>query len=179
MKNIISQLKNKGIGIIPTDTLYGLVGSAMYYEVVERIYKVRKRNLKKPMIVLIYSLKDLDRFNIKLSDKQIKVLNQKWPGKISVILDCKDRKFEYLHRGTNSIAFRVPDKKELRDLIKKVGPIVAPSANIEGKSPAITINEAKKYFGDSIDFYVDSGILDSKPSLLVKLNKNGEYITLR
>ncbi|MEK7522400.1 MAG: Sua5/YciO/YrdC/YwlC family protein [Patescibacteria group bacterium] len=51
-------LKNGGIGVIPTDTIYGIVGSALNKKTVERIYKLRRRNLKKPMIVLIGSIND-------------------------------------------------------------------------------------------------------------------------
>jgi L-threonylcarbamoyladenylate synthase len=83
-----------------------------------------------------------------------------------------------LHRDKNSLAFRLPKKLWLRNLLKIVGPIVAPSANISNKLPAKNIKEAKKYFGDNVDFYLDAGDLISKPSKLIKI-ENGEIITLR
>jgi L-threonylcarbamoyladenylate synthase len=52
------------------------------------------------------------------------------------------------------------------------GPIVAPSANIEGKEPATTIDEAKKYFGENINFYLNIGKLKSKPSKIISLAKD-------
>ena len=67
------------------------------------------------------------------------------------------------------MAFRLPDKKNLIDLIKKVGPLVAPSANPEDMSPAKNIKEARRYFGEAVDFYVDEGDLVSGPSTLVKI----------
>jgi hypothetical protein len=64
------------------------------------------------------------------------------------------QRWAYLHRGTNSIAFRLPNKQELLDFLKSHGPLVAPSANPEGLPPAQTIAEAKNYFGNNLDFYI-------------------------
>jgi L-threonylcarbamoyladenylate synthase len=170
-KKIIKVLKEGGIGVLPTDTIYGLVGSALKKETVERIYKVRKREKTKPFIVLISSVKDLKIFGIKLKSFQKKLLKKFWPGPFSLIFDCKSKKFEYLHRGKKSMAFRVPKEKWLIKILKEVGPLVAPSANLAGMAPAKTIKEAKQYFGKSVDFYFDAGKIDKKPSTLIDIRK--------
>ena len=81
------------------------------------------------------------------------------------------KRFEYLHRGTAALAFRVPKSAWLRKLLQKTGPLIAPSANFEGEPPALSFRAAKKYFGKSVDFYVDAGRLISKPSTLIKIEK--------
>lgn len=177
-KEVVQIISENGIGIVPTDTLYGIVGKALNKKTVERIYKLRKRNTKKPMIILISSLKELDFFGIKLTKEERKTLKIIWPDKISVIFSCCNTKWNYLHRGTKSLAFRIPAKKFLLKLLKKTGPLVVPSANFEGEKPAITIAEAKKYFGDKIEFYCDFGKLKSKPSTLVRLQE-GKFEVLR
>lgn len=177
-QKLATYLKKGGIAVIPTDTIYGIVGSALVPQTVEKIYDLRQRNKNKPMIILIHSIKDLAMFNIKLKPKDRKILENLWPGKISIILDCPSKNLRYLHRGTKSLAFRIPEKKDLKKLLSFTGPLVAPSANIEGKPPAKTVFEAKKYFGNKIDFYVDAGKLDSQPSTLVAL-KNGNIIVKR
>ncbi len=166
--NYIKILKNGGIGVLPTDTLYGLVGQALNEGTVERIYQVRKRRPDKPFIVLISDISDLDKLEIKLDDESKKVLEKIWPGQVSVILPCDNPKLKYLHRGMD-LAIRLPDKQDLRNIIKETGPLVAPSANLEGETPAYTIEEAKKYFSNLVDFYEDCGRLESKPSTLIKL----------
>ncbi|MFA5730042.1 MAG: L-threonylcarbamoyladenylate synthase [Candidatus Paceibacterota bacterium] len=172
IKEIGEDIKKGRIGVIPTDTIYGIVCSAMKKKSVEKLYKIRKRDSKKPMIILISSLKDLNLFGIKIDKK---ITDKYWPGKVSIIVPVK--KLEYLHRGKNSLAFRLPDNKALINLIKISGPIVAPSANTEGEKPAETIEEAKEYFKDKIDFYVDCGKLKSKPSKIISLlNNNIEII---
>ena len=172
-------LKSEGVGIFPTDTLYGIVGSALSKKAVENIYALRKRDSDKPLIVLISSFLDLKIFGIELSALQKKIVKQYWPGKVSVVLKCEGKKWQYLHRGKKTIAFRYPDDKNLLDLLKKVGPLVAPSANISGKKPAETFSQAQKYFGEQVDFYVDSGKLKSRPSTLISLDDNGEITVLR
>lgn len=166
-KKIVGILKKDGIGVVPTDTLYGLVGSAFSKKAINRIYKIKNRNKKKKMIVLISSINDLKKFGIsnRLICANERILEKVWPGKVSVIL--------------NEIAFRLPAKKLLIEILKKTGPLVAPSANPEGKKPAKNIKEAKDYFGDSVDFYLSGGTLKSAPSTLIKIEKDGKIKKLR
>ncbi len=197
-KQIIEILKQGGIGIFPTDTIYGLVGRALLPETVERIYKVRKRQPDKPFIILISSIDDLKLFGIninnldpspalpprrgegvnsaafpyKVEGVSRKILKKYWPGPVSIILPCPEEGFEYLHRGTKNLAFRLPDKNDLIKILKQTGPLVAPSANPEGLILAKTIKEAEKYFGQQVDFYFDAGRMESEPSTLIKIENN-------
>lgn len=177
-KKIVEIIKNNGVGVLPTDTLFGLVGSVFSKEAIAKIYKIKKREQRKPFIVLVSCIQDLKKFEIKLDEDCKKFLQENWPEKVSVILSCSSQKFAYLHRGKKALAFRLPKKKELVNLIKKTGPLVAPSANPEGKKPAENINEAKKYFANKIDFYVAGKIFGDLPSTLVEI-KNGRIKILR
>ena len=185
----IEILKKGGVVVLPTDTLYGIIGSAFSKKAVERIYQIKGRSEGKPFIVLITSYKDLEKFGVKVNKEQLKFLEKVWPGQVSVILPCQNKKFEYIHQGLNSIAFRMisPRNKNLFNLIKKVGPIVAPSVNPEGENPAETIAGAKEYFypvrnregsqrvsvsngvGDKVDLYINVGPRKSAPSTLVRM----------
>lgn len=91
-KKVIEILKAGGVGVIPTDTLYGIIGLAKNKETVERIYQLRQRNPHKPFIILISSLNDLKKFNLSLSKVVLSFLSKIWPEKISVALPCKDKK---------------------------------------------------------------------------------------
>ena len=162
-------LKNDGVGIIPTDTLYGIVGSALSKKAVKRIYALKGRDENKPFIVLISSINDLKKFDVVLTTEQKKFLNAVWPGKVSVVLSVPQKKFEYLHRGTKSLAFRLPKPEALRAFIKKTGPLVAPSANPQGETPSATVTEAMDYFCTEVDFYVPGPKKAGKPSRLISL----------
>ena len=168
---VVKILRKEGIGVLPTDTIYGLVCSAFSKKAVEKIYKIKKRKRDKPFIILISCLKDLKLFGIEPSKEVLALMAKIFPAKVSIILPCSDKKFFYLHRGKNCLAFRVPEKLWLRKFLFKTGPIVAPSANLEGKIPAETIKQAKEYFGDNVDFYFDKGRIKGKPSVILELKR--------
>lgn len=182
MENLAHILNTGGVAVIPTDTLYGLVGSALDKKIVEKIYTIKKRTPTKPPIILVSSIEDIRQFGVVFDTKTEVMLNQYWPGKVSIILPIHKvepcEKFEYLHRGGNTLAFRVPNKKDLLELLKQTGPLIAPSANPEGEKPAETIEEAQKYFGKNVDMYIDGGKISSEPSTLIEI-KDGNIRILR
>lgn len=173
--NNIEILKNGGVGVIPTDTIYGIVGSALKKEAVRKVSKIKKRSDGKGFIVLISSVEELKIFGMEINETARIFMKKFWPGKVSIEFISPLPKFDYLKKIGDTIAFRLPDKDDLLELLKQTGPLVAPSANPEGKSPAKNISEAKNYFGlpasegDKVDFYEDGGELDSEPSTLVKI----------
>lgn len=166
-RSAVKILKAGGVGVLATDTLYGIVGSAFSSEAVERIYKLKQRNFKKPFIVLISRVEDVEKFGMELSEKLYARLKKYWPGPYSILLPVTDDQFAYIHRGTNRIAFRLPDKKDLLKILEQTGPLVVPSANIEGMPPSQNIKEAKNYFGESVDFYIDEGEIKGKASTIL------------
>ncbi|MEK7169555.1 MAG: L-threonylcarbamoyladenylate synthase [Patescibacteria group bacterium] len=167
-RKLAREIKKGAIGVLPTDTLYGLVGSAFSRRAIARIYKLKERSAKKQLIVLISELNDLKIFGVKLNKKTKGILKKIWPGKVSVVLPVRGK----------SVAFRLPDDRVLRKFLNVSGPLVAPSANREGEPPAKNIREARQYFGDRADFYLDKGMLKSKPSTLIAL-KNGRIEIIR
>ena len=172
-------LKDGGVIVMPTDTIYGILGSAVNPKTVEKIYLLRKRSLDKPFIILIGSIKDLEVFGIQLSSKQRQFLEKNWPNPLSAVLSVKNGQWEYLHRGTKTLALRMPNDEKLLEVLKQTGPLVAPSANIEGEKPSQTLDQAKKYFGDNVEFYIDNGTVNQKPSTLIELKEDGSYKVLR
>lgn len=165
-------IKHDGIAIVPTDTIYGILGSAFSKKTVERIYRLKGRDENKPFIILISDFKELEKFGVKKYSYFTENI-KKWIG-VSIVFECNQKKFEYLHRGSRSIAFRLVGKKHghLYNLIKKVGPLVAPSANPQGLPPAKNRKEARKYFGENVDAYVCYGSRFGKPSTIVKFESD-------
>ncbi len=159
------------IGVMPTDTVYGLHGLALNQQVVRKIYRLKGRDETKPLIVIISNLSDLTKFGIKLNKKTEQFLKKAWPAPLTVILPCPLKEFEYLHRGSGSIGFRMPDNKFLQDILAKTGPLISTSANLSGSPPAQTVKQAKNYFGRTVDFYIDEGELVSKPSTVIGLQE--------
>ena len=169
VNQVIDTLKSGGIAIVPTDTLYGIICRVMDKRAVNKLYKIKQRDTKKPCIILVTNLEQIKSFGISITEKQQEFMNTYWPGAVSVILPCKTLKYEYLHRGIGSIAFRMIGKKSrnLYKIINEVGPVLAPSANPEGQMPATCENKAYKYFKDTVEAYLAGGTRRGEPSTLV------------
>ncbi|MBM3209872.1 L-threonylcarbamoyladenylate synthase [Candidatus Saccharibacteria bacterium] len=158
--------KPGGIGVLRTDTLYGVVAKASDNLAVERVYTVKGRTPTKSPIILISSLGQLYDY---YDADTIAYLSSVWPAAVSVILPSVNAP-QWLQRGNMSVAYRLPNSPLLCQLIDKTGPLIAPSANPEGLTPAHSINEAHTYFGDLVDFYIDGGEvpLNTPPSQLIR-----------
>lgn len=172
MERLIEILNEGGVAIIPTDTIYGMVTPALNQKSVERLYKIKKRPPEKPFIILISKIDQIEDFGIELNEAQKNLLENIWPEKVSVILEGVPRNFDYLSRGTGTLAFRLPKNDYLIKLIDQVGPLVAPSVNLSGELTAKTVEEAKNIFNKQVDFYVDAGKLNSPPSTLIEFVDN-------
>lgn len=173
------------MGVLATDTIYGVVAQALNEKAVERVYEVRHRRPDKPCIILIGDVSDLEKFGIQLTNgftrrggQADQLINKLWPGGVSIIFPCNAEQLVYLHRGTKTLALRLPDDEGLRSLLKETGPLIAPSANPEGQAHAVTIEKARAYFADTVDFYDDAGPRQGGPSTVVEI-KDGKVVVLR
>ncbi len=157
------------VGVVPTDTLYGLIAGVDNVDAIEHVYRLKRRDSDRPCIVLIDDVKRLDHFNVVPNDRELEMLKDLWPGPNSVIFKA-ERAPEYLTRQTDTLAFRVPADEVLRRFLRDTGPIIAPSANLENMRPATSIEEAYLYFGEEV-FYVDGGERTGPASRLVKIER--------
>lgn len=178
-KKVANLIKSGGIGVIPTDTVYGLACSALKKAALKKIYRLKKRSQNKPPVILISSDKDLSLFGIKITKLVKKITKRFWPGRVSIIIPIPQKRFAYLHRGKKSLAFRLPQNKKLIQLIKKTGSLATSSANISKKEVADSIRRAILYFGKGVDFYVDVGRKGVVPSTIISFSKSGEVNVLR
>lgn len=165
-----------GVGVLRTDTIYGIVALAGNEAAVRRVYELKGREDSKSPIVLI---DDERQIYDELSAAHSAYVREVWPGKVSVIVPSTQAP-SWIRRQNDSVAYRMPDFGELRNLVRVTGPLIAPSANPQGMQPAMNLREARYYFGNKIDFYVDGGSVESpEPSKLMKLELNGDITRLR
>lgn len=165
-------LLNGGIGVMPTDTVYGVVARANDQAAIERLYAVRHRSANKACIVLVAGLHQITDTSA-WTKMHYAIAEKYWPGALSLLAPITDTTPFYLHRGTGGLVYRVPDLPDLRELLEATGPLIAPSANPEGQPIATTIAQAKKYFGDLVDFYVDDGTISDAPASTIAKVYNG------
>ncbi|MBA3757337.1 threonylcarbamoyl-AMP synthase [Candidatus Saccharibacteria bacterium] len=165
---MVAGLLEKGaVGFIPTDTIYGLSAKALDEQAVVKVRSIKDRHKNKPLIVLIADPSQLSELGG--AESQARSATKYWPGPLTVIFTSNEFPV-WLTGGTDTLAVRMPGNEKLRQLIKKTGPLVSTSANPQGKKPAESVKQAKKYFDSKLDFYVDVGELSNRqPSTIVKL----------
>ena len=157
-------LLDGAVGVIPTDTVYGLVCRAADEAAVTRLYALKDRHTK-PGTVIAGSVDQLVELGIKR--RYVSAVEQYWPNPLSIEIP---HQINYLNQGTGRQAFRIPKDEELRALLMETGPLQTTSANQPGEPEATTIAAAQDYFGGSVDFYVDGGDLSGrKPSTLIRI----------
>lgn len=167
MSDLAQKLSVSGaVGVIPTDTVYGLVARAADQVATTRLYAVKSRETK-PGTIIADSIDQLVKLGIKR--RYLTAVEQWWPGALSVVVPC-GHDLAYLHLGKQSLATRIPNDEKLRALLKLTGPLLTTSANHPGKPPASTAEEAHRYFGETVDFYEDGGDLSGhQPSTVVRV----------
>lgn len=175
--NLISLLRAGGIAVVRTDTLYGLVASADIESAVERVYSVKGRDSHKSCIVLLDDMRSAYGRGDELATD---ALTFRSDVPTSFLINGSGAP-TWLLRENNDLAYRVPHPMSLRQFLAQTGPLIAPSANPQGLPPARSVDEAKAYFGDAVDMYVDGGIvpLDTSPSRLIKIHDDGQVEVLR
>ena len=163
MENIelaVEIIKNGGVIICPTDTVYGLVCDATNKKAVERLYKIKKRPRNKLIPIFISDIKMAKRFT-NITPEQEKFLKNVWPGKVTAV---------FHHRKPG---LRIPDYKFVLNLVKHIGPLAETSANISGQPATTKIKEVLKQFEGrkyQPDLVIDVGNLPkSKPSKIIDL----------
>jgi len=173
---LIETLRRGGVAVVRTDTLYGLVARADDRVAVERVYGIKSRDQLKSCIILL----DTTRFAYDNHVELDADVHRYHDVPTSFLIESPHAP-TWLLRKNSELAYRVPADENLRGLLKKTGPLIAPSANPEGLPPARTIQEAKEYFGDRVDMYVDGGEVpaDTQPSQLLRINKDGHVERLR
>ena len=152
-----SILKNGGVVIYPTDTVFGFLADATNKKAVDKIYKIKKRLKSKPLPVFVKDLKMAKELT-ETNEKQERILRKYWPGKYTFILKRnvstgRPRLSEvgpWPVYGVNkkTIAIRIPKYKFLNDLLLKINrPLVQTSVNISSKKPINNISNILTTFG--------------------------------
>ena len=149
-----------GIVIFPTDTVYGIGCNPYNKESVEKIYKIKSRDIMKPLPVLTYSIETAEKI-VEFDQFTKKIVKKFWPGPLTVILKVTDKKIKESLNLENKIAIRVPDHKCTLELLKKCNFLVGTSANISGDLPHTDPKECLENL-ENYDIFVDGGIIASK-----------------
>jgi L-threonylcarbamoyladenylate synthase len=169
LEETIKVLKKGGVVIFPTDTAFG-VGCRMDDEnAVRRIFEIKRKPLSDALLVLVDSVDMAEKYVDIPGDVRKKLINRYWPGGLTIFFKCKKDKVPSIVRsGSDVLAIRWPNHKEIEEIIKKVGvPIIATSANISGKQTPFKVEDVNKSLIDNADYVMEGECAYKKESTII------------
>ena len=167
-RQVSTALSNKQVLAFPTETFYGLGGNAFSKSVVDRVYRIKERPRTKPLLLLITS-QWLPRL-CQWSDSRINdLIDEYWPGPLTLILAANPELPEHLQNTTGTLAVRYTSSPVAQRLIELADcPLIGTSANLTGMKECSTVKQVAKQLKNKLDLIIDGGKLPAiKPSTIV------------
>ena len=161
-------LKQGRILVYPTETLYGLGVEALNENAVKRLLRLKERPEGKPISLLIAHESMLEQVVDHIPSLARPLMNTFWPGPLTLIFPASSDLSPFLTGGTGTIGLRLSSHPLATALVRELGrPLTTTSANPAGQSPAVCLAEAREYFGERVDCYLDGGTLANGPGSTV------------
>lgn len=176
---ITKEIKNGNLVIMPTDTIYGIMADATNINTIKKVFECKKRNQNKALILLASNVDMLKDYTQNISVLENEIINKYLPGKLTILLHKNSKVYDEVTGGSDLVGIRIPDNKELIEVINKVGnPLISTSANIAGKNAITDPKDIESELLKYISYVEDNGIINSEASSIIKI-ENEQIIILR
>ncbi|KFZ44620.1 translation factor Sua5 [Smithella sp. SC_K08D17] len=169
IKKAVDILRDGGIIIYPTDTVYGLGCDLSNKKGIEKIYELKKRNRKQPLSFVCSDLKHISEY-AKVTDYAYKTMKRLLPGAYTFILEASRLVPKIILPKRSTTGIRVPDNQICLSLVKELGqPIISTSVKTDQGETLGDPSVIKEYFGRVVDLIIDGGIIMPQPSSVISL----------
>lgn len=168
---LVEVINNGNIAVVPTDTVYGIIGDATNIDVIHKVYEVKKRDYSKPLILMVSSIDMLEKYVLEVNDIEKKLIDRYWPGKLTILFKKNNNVDDLITSGSNLVGIRYPDNKELNELMDKLNkPLISTSCNISSKEVITSIDMLEEDISKHVSYVYDGGILSDTSSTIVRVN---------
>lgn len=172
VKEAVGALRKGKVIVCPTDTVYGLVADATNKKAVQKIFKIKKRPAGKPIPIFVANIQMAKRY-AKISPSQELFLKKVWPGRVTLVLDSKNR-LPHLLGTFKTIGLRIPKYPFISLIFKKFKrPLTGTSANLSGVPASGNIKDVLSQFQNkkyTPDLVFDAGRLPRpRPSKIIDI----------
>ena len=151
-------IKNGGIVVFPTETVYGIGANALNEQAVKKLYEIKQRPIDKPISLLVSSIDMVEKVAKDITKLEYGLIQEFFPGPLTIILKKRDIVPDIVTAVGDTVGIRMPANEIALKLIEYAGvPIAAPSANISGNPSGIELSNIINEFGENVDYYVDGG----------------------
>ena len=158
LKDVAEIIKNCGIVVFPTETVYGIGANGLDKDAVKRLYKVKQRPVDKAISLLVSNVEMIEQLAKDITDMEYVLIKEFFPGPLTIILNKKDNVPDIVTAGGSTVGVRMPENEIALRLIEYGEvPIAAPSANISGHPSGTELNTIIDEFKENVDCYIDGG----------------------
>jgi L-threonylcarbamoyladenylate synthase len=160
IQHAATAVKQGGVIAFPTRCLYGLGADAFNAEAVDRVFKIKKRPSQKPILILVDRRMQLERLVSHVSKAAARIMDQFWPGRVTLVFDAADTVPYHLTSGTAKIGIRLPGHPVAAALVNSLGrPLTGTSANLSGRPGCRRIDDLDPQIIQHLDIVLDAGPL--------------------
>ena len=168
IKKTVEILRDGGIIVYPTDTVYGMGCDLFNKRGIEKIYEIKRRSMKQPFSFICADLKDISNYAI-VSNYAYKTMRRMLPGPYTFILEATRLVPKILLTKRKTVGIRVPDNEICLSIVRELGnPIISTSVTT-GNEILSDPAEIEKKYGRAVDLVIDGGILATEKSSVVSL----------
>lgn len=158
LKEVAHIIKNGGLVVFPTETVYGIGTNGLDANAVQKIYIAKGRNTGNPINLLVSNMEMVNSIAKNISEIEYKLMQAFFPGPFTIILNKKDIVPSIVTANQDTVGVRMPSGTIASKLVEFVGvPIAAPSANIAGSPSGTNFNDIYNDFKDKVDYIIDGG----------------------
>lgn len=178
LKEIACAIKNGKIVLLPTETVYGIGTNGLDEKAVEKIYKIKKRDKKNPINLLVSNMSMIEAITQNITPIEYKLMENFFPGPFTIILKRKKIVPNIVTANSDLVGIRMPSDTIAKKLVELSGvPIAAPSANMSGKLSGTNFTDIIDEFSDSLDYAINNGECKmGMESTIVKVIDNVPHI---
>lgn len=170
MDDLREILANGGAVVLPTETVYGLFAKALDKEAVQHVYDLKNRPLDKAMNLNVADFETIMAYSKNQPYDLKKLYDTFLPGPLTIILQANHQVPSWINSGLPTVGFRVPNHPKTLEIIKELGPLIGPSANLSGQDSGKVFKDIIKQFGGQVTGLEDNAALTGLDSTIVDLS---------
>ncbi|MGB9376715.1 MAG: L-threonylcarbamoyladenylate synthase [Mycobacteriales bacterium] len=153
----VEALRRGDLVVLPTDTVYGVAADAFSGPAVDALLSAKERGRDMPVGVLVGSWRGLDGLVLSVPSNVRDLVEAFWPGGLSLVVQQAPSLSWDLGDSRGTVMVRMPLHPVALEVLAETGPLAVSSANVSGKPPATSADEAQAQLGGAVDVYLESG----------------------
>lgn len=169
LQQVVDVLKEGGIIVYPTDTIYGIGCDIFHPKAIDKIYKIKNKKRDTGVSFVCSDLSDISKYAV-VQDYAYRLMKKLLPGAYTFVLQATKLVPKEILPKRKTVGIRIPDNEICLEIVKLLGhPIVSTSVNISGEQSFNDPQKIEKEFGHQVDLIIDAGILPKDPSTVISL----------